>query len=213
MKIQSKEKIISCYNKTAENYATERIDELSKKHLDSLLLKEFALINKDKGLCVDFGCGPGQTTKFLFDQGLNDLRGVDISSGMIDVAKRLFPKIQFETGDLLNLSYGSNTFGNALSFYAIVHFTYDQIKIAFSEINRVLVKGGQFLFSYHVGNETVHFDKAGEVDIDVDLFFFQSEQLIKILYETGFIIIDAIERYPYDLEYASKRGYIWAKKK
>lgn len=214
MKTQSQEKIIQCYNDTADNYAAGRIDELSKKHLDRLLLKEFASVNKDKGLCADFGCGPGQTTKFIYDHGVKDIMGIDISSGMTDAARRLFPKIKFETGDLLEVSYPSSYFGSALAFYAIVHFTYDQIRVAFSEVNRVLKKGAHFLFSFHVGNETVHFDKAGDVDVDVDLFFFQTDQIIELLHETGFRIIDALERHPYeDVEYASKRAYIWTEKK
>lgn len=212
--MQSQEKIIKCYNDTADNYAAERSDELSGKPLDRLLLKEFASTNKSKGPCADFGCGPGQTTKFLFDHGLKDIIGIDISSGMVGAARRLFPKIKFETGDLLKVSYPSNYFGSALAFYSIVHFTYDQIKIAFSEVNRVLEKGGQFLFSFHVGNEAVHFDKAGDIDVDVDLFFFQPGQIIELLHETGFRIIDALERYPYEgVEYESKRGYILAEKK
>ncbi|MEJ7644728.1 MAG: methyltransferase domain-containing protein [Chryseolinea sp.] len=211
---QSQDKIIKCYDDTAESYAAERIDELSKKPLDRLLLKEFASINKDKGACVDFGCGPGQTTKFLYEHGVTDITGVDLSPGMIDTARRLFPKIKFNAGDLLKVSYPSNYFGSTLAFYAIVHFTYEQVKITFSEVNRVLKKGGQFLFSFHVGNETVHYDKVGDVDVDIDLFFFQTQHLIKLLHETGFGIIDALERFPYEeVEYASKRGYIWAEKK
>ena len=212
--MQSQEKIIKCYNEVADNYAAERSDELSKKHFDRLLLKEFASVNKDKGPCADFGCGPGQTTKFLYDHGVKDIIGIDISPAMIDAARRLFPKIKFETGDLLKVSYESNYFGSALAFYAIVHFTYDQIKIAFNEVNRVLKKGGQFLFSFHVGNETVHFDKANDIDVDIDLYFFQTDKIIELLHETGFRIIDALERHPYeDVEYPSKRAYIWAEKK
>ncbi len=212
--MQSQEKIIKCYNETAENYAAERIDELSKKPFDRLLLNKFATINKDKGLCADIGCGPGQTTRFLYQQGLRDIVGIDISSGMIDAARKYSPKIKFETGDLLKLSYASNYFGSVLAFYAIVHFTYNQVKIAFSEVSRVLKKGGQFLFSFHVGKEIVHFDKAKDIDVDIDLYFFQTEEILKLLDETGFRIIDALERYPYkDAEYPTKRAYIWAEKK
>ncbi len=212
--MQSQEKIIKCYNETAENYAAERIDELSKKPFDRLLLNKFATINKDKGLCADIGCGPGQTTRFLYQQGLRDIVGIDISSGMIDAARKYSPKIKFETGDLLKLSYASNYFGSVLAFYAIVHFTYNQVKIAFSEVSRVLKKGGQFLFSFHVGKEIVHFDKAKDIHVDIDLYFFQTEEILKLLDETGFRIIDALERYPYkDAEYPTKRAYIWAEKK
>ena len=60
----------------------------------------------------------------------------------------------------------------------------------------------------------MHFDKAKDIDIDVDLYFFQTDTLLELLHETGFKIIDAIERTPYqDVEYASRRGYIWAEKK
>jgi len=212
--MQSREKIMKCYNDTSANYADERIDELSKKHFDSLLLKEFASVNKDKGLCADFGCGPGQTTKFLFDHGVKDIIGIDVSSGMIDVAQRYFPQIKFETGDILEVSYASNYFGSVLAFYAIVHFTYDQVRIAFSEVNRVLKEKGHFLFSFHVGNEIVHFDRAGDVDVDIDLFLFSTEQIIELLHETGFRIIDALERHPYeDVEWATKRAYILTEKK
>lgn len=214
MKAQSQETIIKCYNATADNYAATRSDELSKKHLDSLLLKEFASVNKDKGPCADFGCGPGQTTKFLYDHGIMDITGIDLSSGMIDAARGLFPEIKFETGDLLNVTYAPNYFGSAVAFYAIVHFNYDQVKIAFREINRVLKKGGQFLFSFHVGNDTVHFDKAGEVHVDIDLFLFPVEQVIALLQETGFKILDAVARRPYeDVEWATERAYIWTEKR
>jgi ubiquinone/menaquinone biosynthesis C-methylase UbiE len=214
MKTQPLEKIIKCYNDVADDYAAERMDELSRKHFDRLLLKEFALVNKNKGICADFGCGPGQTTKFLYDHGIKDIIGVDISSAMIDTAQRLFPKITFKTGDLLNLSYDSDYFSCGLAFYAIVHFTYDQIKVAFSEVNRVLKKGGQFLFSFHVGEKTVHFDKANDIDVDIDLFFFQPDKIIELLFETGFKVIDTMERYPYeDIEYQSKRAYVWTEKK
>jgi len=212
--MNSQEKVLRCYNQVADDYAAERWDELSKKHFDRLLLKEFASVNKDKGPCADFGCGPGQTTKFLYDNGVKDITGIDLSPGMISAARRLFPPIKFETGDLLNIVYPSGYLGSALAFYAIVHFTTDQIRKCFGEINRVLKPGGSFLFSFHAGDEIVHFDKAHDKEVDIDLFFFKTDDIIALLYETGFNIIDVIERRPYeDVEYPSRRAYIWAEKK
>ncbi|HEY8954707.1 class I SAM-dependent methyltransferase [Chitinophaga sp.] len=212
--MNSQEKVLSCYNQVAGDYAAERWDELSKKHFDRLLLKEFAFVNKDKGLCADFGCGPGQTTRFLYDHGVENIVGVDLSPAMVDTAGKLSPRIKFETGDLLHISYPSGHLGSAVAFYAIVHFTSNQVRKCFEEINRVLKTGGDFLFSFHVGDEIVHFDKAHDKEIDVDLFFFKTEDIIALLDETGFNIIDAIERRPYEeVEYQSRRAYIWAEKK
>jgi ubiquinone/menaquinone biosynthesis C-methylase UbiE len=210
---QPQEKIIKTYNATAESYAATRIDELSRKHLDRLILKEFARLNKDKGTCADFGCGPGQTTKFLFDHGVKDIIGIDISPGMVNVAQRIFPYIKFDTGDLLALPYDANYFASALAFYAIVHFDYDQIAMAFKELNRVLKKDAHFLFSFHVGKETVHFDIANDIDVDIDLNFFETDRILKLLHDNKFRIIDTVERLPYpDVEYATKRAYVWAEK-
>ena len=209
----SQEKIIESYNNTAESYAASRIDELRKKRLDRLILTEFASLNKNKGTCADFGCGPGQTTKFLFDCGVKDIIGIDISPGMVNTARKLFPDIKFATGDLLALPYAPNHFASAVAFYSIVNFDYDQIGTAFKEVNRVLRNEGQFLFSFHVGEGIVHFDKANEIDVDIDLYFWPMDRILKLLLETNFRIIEAIERIPYpDIEYASKRGYVWAEK-
>ena len=211
--MKSEEKIITTYNATAESYAATRINELDRKPLDRLLLKEFAEVNKHKGPCADFGCGPGHTTKFLYDCDLKNIVGVDISPEMVKVASRLFTNIKFETGNLLSLTYQANHFGSALAFYAIVHFDYDQIAVALKEINRVLKPGAHFLFSFHVGNETVHFDKANDIDVDIDLRFFQTSKILGSLCDNGFSIIDTIERLHYpDVEYASRRGYVWAEK-
>ncbi len=212
--MNSQEKILQCYNQVADDYAVERWDELNKKHLDRLLLTEFAASNKDKGLCADFGCGPGQTTKFLYDNGMKHIVGIDLSPAMVNVARKLSPQITFETGDLLNIAYPAGHLGSVLAFYAIVHFTIDQVKTCFGEINRVLKTGGDFLFAFHVGDQVVHFDKAHDKEIDVDLCFFKTEDLLELLYETGFTVIDAIERHPHkDMEYPTRRGYIWAEKK
>jgi SAM-dependent methyltransferase len=209
--MNSQEKILSGYNTVAEDYAADRWDELSKKHLDRLLLTEFADINKDKGLCADFGCGPGQTTRFLYEHGLKDIIGIDLSPAMVSTARRLSPKIKFETGDLLNIGYPPNYFSSAVAFYSIVHFDHEQVRRCFGEINRVLKSGGHFLFTFHAGDQIVHFDKANDKAIDMDLYFFKTEDIIALLDETGFKIMDAIERRPYEgAEYSSRRAFIWA---
>jgi len=82
------------------------------------------LRTRTKGLCADFGCGPGHTTKFPYDHSLESIIGIDISARMIDVVKRQFPKIKFEMGDILNINYKSDYLGSVLAFYAIVHFNF-----------------------------------------------------------------------------------------
>ncbi len=210
--MQEQEDIIRCYDKTAKNYADKFIDELSHKHLDRILLNSFALENKGNGKLIDLGSGPGQTTKYLSDCGLTDIIGIDISPQMVTVAKNINPHLDFDTADILSLKYPDRFFGSAISFYSIVHFDYDQIKIAFTEIKRVLTDNGQFLFSFHIGDNVVHLDDFLDHKVNIDFYFFETSRIKNLLVEVGFEIIDMIEREPYEnVEHPSKRAYIWTK--
>ena len=205
---------IDCYNSTALKYAEAYINELDHKHLDGILLRSFANENIHKGKLIDLGCGPGQTTKFLFDTGFTDIMGVDISPAMVATAKQINPMLRYDTADMLNLDYPDNTFGSAIAFYSIVHFNMEQVSKAFTEINRVLASHGQFLFSFHIGKEIVHLNEFLDQQVSIDFHFFEPAIIIELLHETGFEIIDAIEREPYSgIEYPSRRAYFWARKK
>ncbi len=211
--MQDLDNIIKSYDATAENYAATRIDELSAKPLDRILLREFAALNHAKGKCADFGCGPGHVTNFLSGCGMKDIVGLDISTEMVKTAKKYFPDIEFEEGNLLDLKYADEYFAAAVAFYAIVNFNQSQLTIALREIHRVLKSEGQLLLSFHVGQGVVHFDKARDIDVDVDMYFWGLDKMVELLGEIGFSTITAVERLPYtEVEYNSKRGYVWVKK-
>ena len=207
------EKVRACYNATATAYAAELFDELSKKPLDRLLLKQFAAENKHKGKMIDLGCGPGQTTRFLADNGVKDILGADLSPGMIEKAGELSPGLRFQTADMLKLDFADESFASVVAFYAIVHFTPVQLKIALGEIYRILKPGGQFLFSFHIGEDVIHRDEFFGEQVDIDFYFFKTENVLAMLKDAGFAVVNAIERYPYEgVEHPSKRAYLWVEK-
>ena len=206
-------RIKKSYDVVADAYAAELFNELSHKPLDRLLLKQFAADNKDKGKMIDLGCGPGQTTRFLADNGAKDILGTDLSAGMIAKAQELSPHLQFQTADMLKLNFPDTSFASAVAFYAIVHFNMEQLAMAFGEIRRILQPGGQFLFSFHVGDEIVHRDEFFGEQVDIDFYFFQTDTVLQQLKATGFRLLDVIERYPYEgHEFPSKRAYLWVEK-
>ncbi len=125
--------------------------------------------------------------------------GKDISSEMVTVAKSINPQLDFDTADILSLKYSDNFFGSAIAFYSIVHFDYDQIKIAFKEIKRVLTDNGQFLFSFHIGDKIVHLDNFLDHQVNIDFYFFETSRVKSLLVEVGFETIDMIEREPYEM--------------
>ena len=206
--MQSTDRVKEVYDKVASAYADKFIDELSGKPLDRILLHAFA--RDKKGLVADFGCGPGQTTKFLQTCGMKKLLGIDLSAEMVEEASRLHPTINFEQGNLLQLKYSDAHFAAAIAFYAIVHFTIPQLKTALEEVYRILDTKGEFLFSFHIGSEVIHQEEFLDHEVDIDFYFFETETVLNLAKEIGFSVLDAIERYPYEaVEYPSKRAYIW----
>lgn len=207
------EQVKNCYDATAANYTKSFYDELSHKPLDRLILKRFASENKDKGILADLGCGCGHTTNFLKDSGAKEIVGIDLSAEMIKNASLKNSDINFEVGNILSLEKPDDAFAAVLAFYAIVHFTLDELEKAFTEIYRVLKVGGQFLFSFHVGAEETHLDEFLEKRVDVIFYFFEVETVLELLEKTGFQVSETVVRYPYkDFEYPSKRAYITAEK-
>lgn len=211
--MNSVKKISICYDSVSEQYARNLADELSKKPFDRMILKNFAHENRRKGPVLDLGCGPGQTTRFLKDHGLKNISGIDISQNMINKARYLNKDIRFETGDMLDLKYKRRSVNSVVAFYAIVNFNYKQINIAFREISRILKKNGQFLFSFHIGEERVHIENFLDQKVDIDFYFLNTDKVLKLLKKNSFKIINAVERFPYpDIEYQSKRAYILGEK-
>lgn len=206
--------IIDCYNKSAHKYAETYYNELQYKHLDRILLSAFYAENNHKGLMLDLGCGPGQTTAFMHNLGKSDIIGIDISDGIIAKAKELNPQIEFRQGNILNLDYENDSIGSMIGFYSIVHFTLEHIRSAFREIHRVLQNEGEFLFSFHIGSETVHRNTFLEQEVNINFYFFQIEDILPIVLQEHFTVIDSLIREPYsEHEYPSKRAYVWVRKK
>ena len=158
------------------------------------------------------GCGPGQTTKYLKNLGVN-VSGLDLSEKILEQAKKIHPGIRFIKGNILNLKFENNSIAGIVAFYAIVHFTNKQVKKAFLEIFRVLKPGGIFLFTFHIGENSIHVDESMGKKVDIDFMFFTTDFILNCIKNIGFIKIEIIDRDPYpEIEYQSRRAYVFAKK-
>ncbi len=205
------DKVTTCYDLTAEEYAKVFYNELDSKPFDRMILQRFA--SENSGKFADIGCGCGHTTKFLADNGVKDIVGIDLSSEMVKIAEKLNKNLTFEVGNMLNLDKNDEEFAAISAFYAIVHFNYQEIERAFSEIYRVLKSSGQFLFSFHVGDETVNLDEFLNQKVKITFYFFEVDKILQILEKVGFKVKETIIRYPYkEVEHPSKRAYILAEK-
>lgn len=200
------------YDAVAKEWAETFSGEHEKKPKDQEILHRFAREVGGRRPVWDFGCGPGNTTKYLKSLGV-EISGLDLSEKILEQARINCPETHFQNGNILQLEFENDSIAAAVAFYAIVHFTEEQVATAFHEVFRVLQPGGIFLFTYHIGNETIHLDEFLGKKVDLDFMFFTTDFIFSCLKDSGFEEIDIIEREPYpEVEYQSRRSYVFAVK-
>jgi ubiquinone/menaquinone biosynthesis C-methylase UbiE len=207
---QDLDKIERMYDAVAKEWAKAFFGEHDKKPKDQEVLRRFAKEIGDRRPVWDFGCGPGNTTKYLNDLGV-EISGLDLSEKMLEQAGTIHPGIHFRKGNILELAFENDSIAGVVAFYAIVHFTEEQAGIACREVFRVLQPGGIFLLTYHIGEKTIHLDEFLGKKVDIDFMYFTTGFIFGCLKDSGFEKIETIEREPYPgVEYQSRRAYVFA---
>ena len=202
------------YDAVAGAYADGLRDELSGKPLDRALLAAL-LEQRPAGTPVgDLGCGPGHVTGWLAAQGLAmqgaAAVGIDLSPGMIEVARREQSGAEFRVGDLLGLPAADGEFGAVIAFYSVIHLNPGELPAALAEMYRVLRPGGLALLTFHVGTEVRHFSAWLGHDVDVDFRFHEPRDMVAALISAGFTLQAQLERRAYPAEVDTTRAYLLA---
>jgi ubiquinone/menaquinone biosynthesis C-methylase UbiE len=209
---QDVNRVENLYDTVAREYAETFSGEHEKKPKDQEILHTFSIEIGDRRPVWDFGCGPGQTAEYLKNLGI-EISGLDLSEGILEQARTIHPEIHFRKGNILELEFENDTIAGAVAFYAIVHFTEEQVETACREVFRVLQPGGIFLFTYHIGDERLHVEEFLGMKVDIDFMFFTTDFISSCLKKSGFEKIEIIEREPYKgVEYESRRAYVFARK-
>ncbi|GAB1541503.1 hypothetical protein NUACC21_41740 [Scytonema sp. NUACC21] len=109
-------------------------------------LSDLGLKAGDKVL--DVGCGTGESTRYLINRypGIN-VEGMDISSGMLNEARRLSPKLTYFEGDVCAIPCANSTYDFVLTTFTFRNFPNRNVAIA--EMLRVLRPGGRLLILDH----------------------------------------------------------------
>jgi ubiquinone/menaquinone biosynthesis C-methylase UbiE len=206
--------VMDCYDQTATEYAREFLHELEHKPFDRNILDRLSDMLPSGSLIYDFGCGSGQTTKYLNDKNRHKIIGLDFSEQAIRLAKQHFGNIEFVVDDMLNSKMASSSADGIVAFYAIVHFTYLEIEQVLKEWRRLLKPDALSLFSFHVGDAEIEVaDFLGVSGAKATWRFFDTERVLDIAKTVGFKVEEAIIRYPYKgYEHESKRAYILLRK-
>ncbi|PRY34812.1 class I SAM-dependent methyltransferase [Umezawaea tangerina] len=182
------------YDTVAADYADILRTALADSTFDRAMLAAFAELVGD-GPVADIGCGPGRVTAHLHGLGL-DAFGVDLSPGMVEVARRDHPDLRFEVGSMLDLDLPDASLAGLLAWYSVIHVPTDLLPGAFAEFHRVLAPGGYALLAFQVGDEVVHVTQGYGHDVDLEAYRRSPDAVGAQLAEAGLAAHSTLVRQP-----------------
>jgi SAM-dependent methyltransferase len=189
------------YDVVAADYADVLRGMLADDATDRAVLSLFAeLVQRDGGgLVGDLGCGPGRITPYLAGLGLH-VFGVDLSPGMIEVARRDHPHLRFEVGSMAALDLPDQALSGALAWYSLIHTPTRLLPEVLAELHRVLAPGGRLMVAFQVGQEPRHIAQAYGHEMSLDNHRRTPEVYETLLSAAGFAVTHRLVREPADFE-------------
>lgn len=143
------QKSANWYEENAKSYTVKVRDEnVSVYHSYYEKPAMYKLLPDIKGLDVlSVGCGSGEDSSHLKKQGANRSMGIDLSKGLIEIAKETYKECEFEVMDMEKLDFPDASFDLVYSSLAI-HYVENWGNV-FKEVSRILKPQSYFLFSCH----------------------------------------------------------------
>ena len=200
------------YDVLAAEHAEVVASGLDDRPLDRALFAAFAEMVQAGGnrTVVDVGCGPGRVTILLSRLGL-DASGIDLSPGMVALARRTYPQLRFEEGSMLALDLPDASLGGLLAYYSIIHIPWEQRPQVFTEFHRVLAPGAVLMLVFQIGDDRGHRTEFLGTPVSVDWYRQQPDEVADLLREAGFEMSMSAVREPEDTE-KTTQGYLLARK-
>ncbi|MFD0071543.1 class I SAM-dependent DNA methyltransferase [Streptomyces sp. NPDC127166] len=201
------------YDTVAADYGRLLAGQLETTPLDRAMLSGFAerVAAVDGPRVIgDLGCGTGRVTSHLRGLGA-DVFGVDLSPGMITVARDGHPGLRFEVGSMTALDLPGASLGGVLSWYSTVHMPEGELAASFAEFHRVLAPGGYALVAFKVGDERVRLERAYGHEVDLHVYRWSPDRLASLLTAAGLVESARLVREP-DAGEKTPQGFLLTRK-
>lgn len=172
------------FDKEAIPYHQHFYDKYSKIYREKFINDTMCDgINLSESHVLEAMCGSGEMTEYLIKRGAK-VTGLDISSEMVKLFKKFFPRCNAVCSSLLDNEFENNSFDYVFVVGGL-HHMHPNIDKAIDEIYRILKPGGLFCFTephtesfpdlirrtwYQMDD---HFE-SNEAAIDVDLLEFEN---------------------------------------
>ncbi|WP_445282670.1 class I SAM-dependent DNA methyltransferase [Streptomyces sp. DSM 118148] len=143
------------YDTVAVGYADLVRDAIGRLQYLRAALTLFAdsVLAAGGGPVADIGCGPGHVTAHLHALGV-DAFGIDLSPGMVAVARRDHPDLRFQVCSMTDLDLPAASMAGLLAWQSLIHIPDDEMPSVIGHFHRALRPGGPLQLLFHVGDES-----------------------------------------------------------
>ena len=178
-------RVRSAYDAVAGTYADELLDELDALPFERWLLDRVVAHANGRPV-VEVGTGPGHVTAYLADRGA-DATGIDLAPEMIAEARRRFPHLSFEVGDLRRLGRppASSGWAAVLGWYSLIHLAASELPGAITALTRPLDPGGWLVLALHAGEEVRHVDELLGHEVSLDYVLHEPAYVVGVAEAAG----------------------------
>jgi len=199
--------IRGAYDATATDYARQFGDDLDRLPLDRALL-DAAFDASPGGWVLEAGCGPAPAAGHLGDRAPR-LLGLDLSAGMLAVARTRHRALPLVQADLRHLPLRGGCCGLVVAMYTLHNVARTGLSLALNEIHRVLDREGVLLLATHLGIGDVIVEEFLGRRVDaVGGALYARDEMVELVTAAGFAVEREHRREPMSHEHPTERIYL-----
>lgn len=189
----STQELRDAHDVLSEWYAKNPVGVLESMPVERAMLDLFAELTLSLGTeVVDVGCGTGRLLPYLAGRGLSP-SGVDLSPGMVEVARREHPGFGYEVADLRELPFADASLAGVVCWYSLIFLAPDSRAKAFTELARVVRPGGYLVAAFQCGDGTGHRNAPGSrvarLGVDFDRYWLSTQEMAERFSTAGFTLV------------------------
>jgi uncharacterized protein len=207
------DKVRATYGAVAGSYADQLCDELAGLPFESWLLHRVVEL-ADGAPVIEVGTGPGHVAAFLAAAGA-DATGLDLTPQMVDEARRRYPEVSYQVGDLRRLMRPSthDGWGAVLAWYSLVHFAASELPAAIASLARPLRSNGWLVLALHAGAEVRTVTDWFGSPVDLDFVLHDPSEVVATVEQAGLVDLEWYQRGPIvSRDETTQRLYVLARK-
>ena len=207
------DKVRAAYAAIAESYSEQLGDELAGLPFEAWLLRRVVELS-DPAPVIEVGTGPGHVAAFLAEAGAT-VTGLDLTPEMVDQARRRYPGVTYEVGDLRRLMRPTthDGWGAVLAWYSLIHLAASELPAAVGSLVRPLRPNGWLVLALHAGAEVRTITDWFGHEIDLDVVLHDPADVVAVVERAGLSDVEWYRRGPLTARgETTQRLYVLARK-